>query len=241
MQLVSGPADGPVAVVLPGTASTADFVRRAFGGPLAALGISLVSADPPPTGDVATQLDALAEAAERYRPVLVGGVSIGAHLAARWAASGPRHRPDGLLLAMPAWTGRPGAVAAASTTTAAEVERDGVATVLKRIVAAATPAVTWVADELATAWPDYCDADLAATLRSTGASAGPSPAELAAVPVPCGVAVLGDDPMHPLAVGREWAATAPRAELVTTQLAAVGNDRAALGRAAVLAWLRATA
>jgi pimeloyl-ACP methyl ester carboxylesterase len=231
-----------VAVILPGTASTADFVQRAFGPALAAFGIGLVSDDPPRDGDVAGQCAALAEAVERHRPVLVGGVSIGAHLAARWAASGTgTHRPEGLLLAMPAWTGPPGPVAAASTATAGEVERDGIAAVLQRIRAAAWPDARWVADELATAWPAYRAEDLAATLRGTAASAGPSAAELATLTVPCGVAVLADDPLHPAAVGREWAAAAPRAAVVETRLAAVGADRATLGRAALLAWLRARA
>ncbi len=289
MQLIRGSADGPLAVLLPGTASTADFVLRAFGDPLAAFGIGLVSADPPRDGNVQAQLAALADAVATYRPVLVGGVSIGAHLAVRWAASalggpgaagkrGPRawpalrepgtagepgaaragaaragaarpgaagergrHQPEGLLLAMPAWTGDPGPVAAASAATAADVERDGIDAVLARIRAAATPASDWVADELTAAWPRYERTELAATLRATGAAPAPSLAELAAVPVPCGVATLVDDALHPASVAKEWAATAPRAALVETRLAAVGADRATLGRAALLAYLRARA
>jgi len=218
--------------VIPGTASTADFVGRAFAAPLAALGIGLVSGDAP-TGPAA-----LEEAVARYRPVLVGGVSIGAHLAVRWSASGPEHRPDGLLLAMPAWTGPPGPVAAASRVAADEIDRDGVRPVLDRIRAGASPQAAWVVEELTTAWP-LLGPDLSATLRATSTSPGPSLAELSTVTVPCGVAVLRDDPLHPAAVGREWAAAASRAALVETRLAAVGRDREALGRAAVLAWLRA--
>lgn len=234
-----------MAVLLPGTASTAEFVRRAFGPPLAAFGIGLVSADPPRDGDVSAQTDALAEAVERFRPTLVGGVSIGAHVVARWAAASVAgatgRRPDGLLLAMPAWTGPPATVAAASATTADELDRDGVPATLDRIrtSAADLPEAAWVVEELAAAWPAYHPAELAATLRSTAHSPGPALEELAAIGVPCGIAVLRDDALHPADVGREWAATVRCGALVETGLAAVGADRATLGRAALLAWLRA--
>jgi hypothetical protein len=244
VRLVSGAADGPVAVLLPGTASTGDFIGRAFGPALAALGIGVVSADPPLDGGVADRLAALDEAVTRFRPVLVGGVSIGAHLAVRWAAAHTGgHRPDGLLLAMPAWTGPPADVAAASGAAAVEVERDGVPATLRRIRASAAgwPDAGWVVDELAAAWPAYTAEELAGTLRTTASSAGPSAGELASVDLPCGVAALGDDPLHPAAVAREWAAALPAAALVETRHAVVGADRASLGRAALLGWLRARA
>jgi len=243
-----------VAVLLPGTASTAEFLLRAFGPALAALGIGLVGGDGARDGDVDARLAQLDEAVDKFRPVLVGGVSIGAHVAARWASgrlapSSDGHRPgspegcrpEGLLLAMPAWTGAPGPVAAASAVAADEVARDGVTAALRRIRATAAPESRWVVEELAAAWPAYSDRELAATLRATAAAAGPSAEELGAVGVPCGVAVLRDDSLHPAAVGRAWADALPRAAVVETGLAAVGADRAALGRAAVLAWLRARA
>ncbi len=182
MQLLTGSPDGPLAVLLPGTASTGDFVRRAFGAPLAAFGIGLISDDPPRAGTVAERLAGLDEAVARYRPVLVGGVSIGAHLAVRWAAARTGgHRPDGLLLAMPAWTGPPEAIAAASGAAAGEVERAGVSATLRRIRAGADdwPDAGWVVDELAAAWPRYTATELAGTLRATAGSPGPSRGELA--------------------------------------------------------------
>ena len=288
-----------MAVVLPGTASTGEFLLRAFGPALAALGIGLVGGDGARDGDLDARMAELDEAVEEFRPVLVGGVSIGAHVAARWASGrlaasdgcgpaaerrpgsrdgcrpgsqggyrpgpadgyrpgladegrpGPAngrgpgapdgYRPEGLLLAMPAWTGAPGPVAAASAVAADEVARDGVAAALRRIRAAAAPESRWVVEELAAAWPAYSDRELAATLRATAAAAGPSADELGAVGVPCGVAVLRDDALHPAAVGRAWAEALPRAAVVETGLAAVGADRATLGRAAALAWLRARA
>jgi len=241
MRQVWGPDGGPVAVLLPGTASTAEFVGRAFGPPLARFGYGLVSADPPRDGSPEAVLDALDGAARRFRPALVGGVSLGAHLAVRWAAGAPGHRPAGLLLVMPAWTGAPDPIAGASAATAEEVATRGAPAVLRRILAATAdaPATRWVADELAAAWPAYTGAELAATLRATAASAGPSPEQLAAVTVPCGVVALRDDPLHPARVARQWAATLPRASLIETGLGAVGADRATLGRAALLAYLRA--
>jgi hypothetical protein len=95
----------------------------------------------------------------------------------------------------------------------------------------------WVMDELDAAWPVV--PDLAAELRAAGTAPGPAHAELAAVGVACGLLALRDDPLHPAAVAHEWRSALPRAGLVETNLAAVGRDRATIGRGAVLAWLRA--
>jgi pimeloyl-ACP methyl ester carboxylesterase len=236
---VAGPASGRCAVVLPGSASTSDFAARALGPALAALGLATVSADPGSLGDPDAQLRALDSAVRDWDPVLVGGVSLGAHLAARWAAGRPAGRVAGLLLVMPAWTGDPGRVAAASAAAADEVERAGIEPVLARIAAGAAPQSAWVAMELASAWPRYAPGALASALRATAASRGPSLGELAEIRVPCGIVGLRDDPLHPAAVAREWATAAGTAALTETHLAAVGADRATLGRAAVHAWLRA--
>ncbi|SHM47373.1 hypothetical protein [Cryptosporangium aurantiacum] len=232
-----------MAIVLPGSASNADFVRRAFGPPLAAAGFCLVTADPPVEDVVAGQLTVLDDAEERFGPALVGGVSLGAHLAVRWAAHRlnrsaarrPSRRPAvaGLLLVMPAWTGEPDAVAGVSAITAADVERDGVAATVERLRAAAPG--SWVVDELAAAWPRYTARELTTALRATATSAGPTLAELASLTVPCGVVAVTDDPMHPATVAEAWAEAAPTAALTTTTLAAVGADRTYLGHAAIQA------
>lgn len=235
-----GADDAPVAVLLPGSASTGDFIGRAFASPLAEAGFALVTTDPAAGPDVvADQRDALDEAVALFAPRLVGGVSLGAHLVARWATAAVRPGLTGLLLVMPAWTGAPDAVAAASAATAADLDRDGIAATLIRLAAEAGP--SWVLDELATAWPRYTDRGLAAALRATAASAAPSVTELAGLTLPCGVVELTDDPMHPAAVARRWAAALGRGALARTDLAAVGADRAALGRAAVRAWRSASA
>lgn len=240
----------PVAVLLPGAGSSAGFLHRAFGAPLADAGYELVAVEPEPGPAVAeAALAALDRAAAAYGPRLrlVGGVSLGAHLAVRWTAArvpgtsahpgttvpptgDPAQGVAGVLVAMPAWTGAPGAVAAATRASAEVVEQLGTAGALAR----AGDAVPWVAAELAAAWPGYGDR-LAASLRAAAAAPGPSVAELAAVGVPVGLVACADDPLHPLAVARGWAAALPRAALRTLRLADLAADRAALGTAALAA------
>jgi pimeloyl-ACP methyl ester carboxylesterase len=236
-----GEAGAPAAVVLPGSGSTAEFVARAFAGPLAAAGHALVTADPPrPRPDVPDPADvwglALDALAEREPPALVGGVSLGAHAAARWATGRPG-ATGGLLLVMPAWTGPPDAVAAVSGTTADEIDRLGVEALLARLRALATePAeAAWVVDELHTAWRSRGGAALAAELHGVAASPGPDLGELRRITAPCGVVALALDPLHPEAVADAWAAALPEAGLVTVDHPAVATDRATLGSAALRA------
>jgi pimeloyl-ACP methyl ester carboxylesterase len=220
-----------IAVILPGAGSSADFVARAFGRPLRAAGYALVTVPPVPgAGLVAGAVHALDAASARYGPRLrlVGGISLGAHLAARWAVS--RAGLGGLLLALPAWTGPPGPIAAATAASAATVDRLGTAGAL----AAAGGAVPWVAAELAAAWPSY-GPELASSLRAAAAAPGPDLAELAGLDLPVGLAACTDDPLHPYAVAEQWAATLPRAALHRLALADVGPDRAVLGAAALAA------
>jgi hypothetical protein len=225
--------------VLPGAGSTADFVTRAFGPPLAGAGYALVTGDPVAGPEVvARALAGLDEAVRRYRARLAGGVSLGAQVAVRWAAASPAAADlDGLLLALPAWSGPPGAVAAASAAAATEVEAHGAAGALRR---AGGTGVRWVLDELAAAWPGY-GADLPATLRAAAGSSGPTPAGLARIGVPAGLAAFVDDPLHPLAVAEQWVSAFPRAALERLRLADPGSDRAVLGAATLRALQRAAA
>jgi len=143
---------------------------------------------------------------------------------------------DGLVLALPAWTGAPGAVAAATAASADLVERLGTAAAL----AAAGTAVGWVAAELATAWPAYGDG-LAASLRAAAAAPGPTLAELAALPVPAGLVTFAGDPLHPAAVAHEWAAAMPRATVRELPLVAPAADRSVLATTALAALAAARA
>jgi pimeloyl-ACP methyl ester carboxylesterase len=253
MWIRHGTVDAPVAVVLPGSGSTAEFVGRAFAGPLTAAGYTLLTADPPPfRADVPDPADAWARVldalAAREPLAVVGGVSLGAHAAARWAS----RRPDaagGLLLVMPAWSGPPDAVAAVSGATADELDRLGTEAVLARLRtlatgvtgaagAAGTAEATgtgWVVDELHTAWRARGRTALVRELRGVAASPGPDEGELRSITAPCGVVALAGDPLHPAAVAHDWAAVLPAAGLVTVDHPAVAADRAALGAAALRA------
>ncbi|MGQ0479540.1 MAG: alpha/beta hydrolase [Pseudonocardia sp.] len=234
-------------VLLPGSGSDEVFVTAAFHRPLAALGWRLVAPRPVAGSGVVAgyrvALDAAADACvdpDGDAVPLVGGVSLGAHVAARWAADRAARGlpgPAGLLLAMPAWTGRPdGAPAAvAARSTARALRRDGVAATAAD-ARAGTP--RWLGDELTRAWSRHGNG-LADSMAAAAAESGPTAADLARLRVPVGIVGLTDDPVHPVEVASAWRALAPCAALITTSLAATGRDPETLGRAAALAWLRA--
>jgi pimeloyl-ACP methyl ester carboxylesterase len=239
---VSAPTSQPLvgpAVLLPGTGSDEVFVRSAFARPLADLGVPLVAPAPVPGPDlVAHHLAALDDAwAAAGTPVLAGGISLGAHVAATWAVRHPE-RCAGLLLALPAWLGAPrtdSPAALAALASADQVDRHG----LDRALAAAEEgAPPWLARELDRAWRRH-GAGLSPSLRAAAVWPAPTEAELATIRVPVGVAACTDDPVHPLAVAHRWITALPRAALATTTLTALGADRESLGRATTLAWLRA--
>ena len=226
----------PVAVVAHGSGSCADFVARAFADPLREAGYGLVTFEDR-TGDICVVTARLAALVDEHRAQLVGGVSLGAHAAVHVAASRPGLA--GVLLVMPAWTGPPGTVAALSSLAADELEVAGLPSVLERLRSTPDDAPdAWVAAELASAWPSYQQVELVQALLATSRSAGPSLRDLAAVDVPAGIVALESDAFHPLAVAREWAGLVPTAAL--TVVPPPVTDRAALGRAAVNAWRRAT-
>lgn len=245
--------DPPVAVLLPGTASTGGFVQRAFGPALRAAGYALVTADPPRGPDLIArwwrQLDA---AVRRHRPVLVGGVSLGAHLAAGWlagaragntaragnkdAGADPGAGIRGLLVALPGWLGRPGPGTPAVRAALASAERIA-ATGLADTLAAATGSTPgWLGVELTRAWSAYRPAELVATLRAAAASTGPTPAQLAAIDVPAGVVAFADDAVHPTATARRWAELLPRGRYLELPAGTLATDPAALGVGVVTAW-----
>ncbi|WP_219417212.1 alpha/beta hydrolase [Pseudonocardia nigra] len=230
------------AVVLPGSGSDEEFVRAAFGPPLRALGVRLHAVRPRTGADVVAGYRAALDAAlDGPGPLLVGGISLGAHVAAAWAAQRQHAAGDGLaglLLALPAWTGAPdGAPAAlAARAIAAQVRAGGVTAA---VAAARAGSPDWLGAELARAWPRY-GTGLAAALEAAAVEPAPDPAALRSVAVPAGIAGLVDDPVHPIAEARRWHRLLPAAALHTATLAAFGADPAVLGRAAVLGWLGVT-
>src|SRR4051794_3212067 len=226
----------PAAVLLPGTASDEVFVRAVFAGPLRALGVPLIAPPPPPGAALAEgYLETLDALADEYGELLVGGISFGAHLAAEWAVRHPG-RCGGLLAALPAWNGVPGSAPAslAATLSADLVARSGVDAALAQT--AGSP--DWLRAELDRAWRRHGDG-LAAGLRVAAGRPAPTLGDLAALNVPAGIGTCADDPIHPTKVASEWADALPRAALGETTLTALGADRESLGRATVLAFLKA--
>lgn len=223
--------NGVTTVLLPGTGSDDDYVQRAFSGPLAHVGAVLVTAPPRPDRLIEGYLAAL-DAAARESPIAVGGVSIGAAVAAAWALAHP-DRAVAVLAALPAWAGAPGEAPAALAArySASQLRADGLAATTTQMRASSPP---WLADELTRSWgaqwPHLPDA-----MEEAAAYVAPSCDELAGLTAPLAVAAAVDDPIHPLQAGLDWVAAAPRAALRTVTLDQIGADPAALGAACLAA------
>lgn len=220
------------AVLLPGTGSDDDYIRRAFGQPLQQVGALLIAPAPQPEDLIAGYLAALDEAAARSGPIIAGGVSIGAAVAAGWALQHPG-QAVAVLAALPAWAGAPDDAPAAHAArfSAEQLRRDGLAAVVAEM-RASSPA--WLGDELTRSWtaqwPRLPDA-----LEQAAAHVAPTLAELGTLSVPMGVAAAVDDLVHPLPLAAEWADAAPRAALCTVTLDEMGADPTALGAACLTA------
>lgn len=222
------PRPGETAVLLPGTGSDEVFVARVFADAVERAGMRLVAPRPHHGSDLAQhQLAALDDAAGRYGPVVAGGISLGAHLAAEWAVTRP-DRCTGLLLAMPGWYG-PAGEAPGSVT--ARMGADMVAEHgIDAALAAATDGVPdWLAVELDRAWR-RAGTGLVAALRVAAHRPAPTLDLLAGITVPAGVTGCVDDPVHPFEIARTWARTLPAAALRSITFAELGADPAELGR-----------
>lgn len=229
----AGAPDPAVLVALPGTGSDADYIRRAFGPAAASLGVDLIA--PEPANDlVGGYRAALDAAAGEGRPILVGGVSIGAAIALDWALDAGRSRCCGVLAALPAWSGSPEHAAAAhsATLTASSIERDGLEPTIGAMTATSPE---WLAAELTRSWRGLADG-LVTQLRCGAAYRAPGPAEIADLGVPLAVTAAIDDPVHPIGVARQWCAAAPRSALVEVTLAGWGARPALLGDSCARAW-----
>lgn len=223
--------DGVTTVLLPGTGSDNDYVRRAFSAPLRRAGAVLVTPVPHP-GRLIDGYRAALDDAARDGPVVVGGVSLGAAVAAAWALEHP-DRAVAVLAALPAWTGEPELAPAAQAAryTAARLRCDGLAATTTRMRASSP---VWLAEELTRSWrvqwPELPDA-----MEEAAAYVAPSRAELARLVAPLAVAAAVDDPIHPLQVAADWVSVAPHAALRTVTLDEIGADAAALGSACLAA------
>jgi pimeloyl-ACP methyl ester carboxylesterase len=224
---------GVTTVLLPGTGSDDDYVYRAFSDALHEVGGVVVTPPPEPHRLVDGYRDALDEAA-RSGPIAVGGVSIGAAVATEWALAHPS-LAVAVLAALPAWTGSPDSAPAAMTArhSADVLRRDGLASATAAMRASSP---RWLADELTRSWvaqwPSLPDA-----MEEAAGYVAPTCPELERLAAPMGVAAATDDPVHPVEVGIEWVAAAPRAALRTVTLDEMGADPAVLGAACLAALL----
>jgi pimeloyl-ACP methyl ester carboxylesterase len=222
---------GFTTVLLAGTGSDDDYVGRAFSGPLQAVGAVVVTPPPQPGRLIDAYLSALDDAA-RAGPIVVGGVSIGAAVAAAWALAHP-DRTVAVLAALPAWSGIPGAAPAALSArhTASLLRRDGLEVTTTQMRASSPP---WLADELTRSWRSQWP-QLPNAMEEAASYVAPSRTELQGLTAPLGVAAVLDDPIHPLQVGIDRAAAAPRGALRTLTLEQLGSDATALGTACLAA------
>jgi pimeloyl-ACP methyl ester carboxylesterase len=222
---------GVTTVLLPGTGSDDDYVYRAFSAALHDVGAVVVTPPPEPHRLIEGYRHALDDAA-RAEPIAVGGVSIGAAVAAAWALSHPGH-VVAVLAALPPWTGAPDTAPAAQAArhSADLLRRDGLVAATAAMRASSPP---WLADELTRSWvgqwPSLPDA-----MDEAARYVAPTCGELEGLTVPMGVAAATDDPVHPVEVGIEWVAAAPRAALRTVTLDEMGADPAVLGAACLAA------
>jgi pimeloyl-ACP methyl ester carboxylesterase len=237
-----GDARSPAAVLVSGVGSTGEFAARCWSG-CAGAGYRLVTYDlrghgastplaEPSSLSLGSHVADLAAIVEATGARVVGGTSLGAHVAAAYAASGAA--VDALLLAIPGWLGAGTPAALANAAVADEIAATGVAATLARI--AADPDVPrWVVIELERSWPRHEPASLVAALRAVAADAAPDVAALATVTAPAGVVGLVDDAAHPFAVADAYASALPRVALQGLTLAEWGERRSILGDAALAA------
>ncbi len=222
---------GVTTVLLPGTGSDDNYVARAFGGPLKQVAAVLVTPPPQPESLIDGYLRALDDAA-RAGPIAVGGISIGAAVAAAWALAHPG-QAVAVLAALPPWTGAPGPAPAALAArhSAAQLRRDGLAATTTQMRASSPP---WLAEELTRSWRVQWPL-LPNAMEEAAAYVAPGRADLARLNAPLGVVAAVDDPIHPLQVGADWVSAAPHAALRTVTLDELGADAAGLGAACLAA------
>lgn len=217
------------AIMIPGAGSTADFIRRAFP-PIPGV-VDQVEALDPHHGNAGRALAELRARADRARRhgsrVIVGGVSFGAHVAAQFCADADRE-PEALLAVMPAWSGAPGPIGAATMAWAGQLASSGTEAILGGLQQSYPG--DWVVAELSAAWTARPADELAAELAAVAQTQAPTPAELAAVNVPTVVVGLRDDPLHPIEVARAWATSIPKSRLRIIDREGPAADRAILGR-----------
>ncbi len=218
-----------VVLIVPGSASSPSFVERAFAPVIGGRPVRPVSH---PSGQAEAVSELVANELRARTVAAVVGVSLGAHAAAI-AAAATGWSGGALVLAMPAWTGPAGPVAAATAAAADQIEQRGLTAELSRLQR--DYGDDWVTQELVAAWSGMAQDRLVAALRGTSTSRGPDLGELSAVAARSAVVALADDPLHPTEVADAWAAAIPQAVVATIARQAPAADREVFGRAALAA------
>lgn len=236
---VDGCDASPAIVLAHGVGSHSAFVREAFAAALVTAGWRLVSYDLRGHGGSTPVPDPVEHALDRHVGDLaavvaatgaevVGGVSLGGHVAVAWAAG--HGRPRAVLAALPAWTGRAVPGQGPHAAVAGDVARIGTAAMTAGF-AADTTMLPWLRRTLLRDWPRHDPASLGAALTALDGGLAPTEAELRTLPVPLGVLAWDHDPGHPLATARDWVGWAPRSALVELALEDLADSRAPMGTA----------
>jgi pimeloyl-ACP methyl ester carboxylesterase len=221
--------------LLPGTGSDDDYLSRALAGPLERAGATVHTVAPDPQRLVDGYLCALDRVLDATMQrsgddgrIALGGVSLGAAVAVRWACAHPRHTAA-VLAVLPPWTGAPdGAPAAVSARhTAATLRQDGLDATTATMRSSSPQ---WLADELARSWRRQWPA-LPDAMEEAAAYVAPTADDLRRLDVPLAVVAAADDAIHPAQVAVDWVSWAPRAALRTVRLEEFGPHPELLGQA----------
>lgn len=218
------------AVILPGTGSDDRFAADAFEPALRDADISVQAVRPDPSSVVAGYVAALDDAARIHGRILLGGISIGAAVAAAWALDNPESTA-GIMAALPPWLGEPEDAPAALSArfTAAQLTEHGLTAVIDAMSASTPP---WLATTLTRSWTEQWP-ELPAALMEASRYTAPDPARLRRLDAPVAIVASVDDPVHPLEIAETWHAEIERSTLATVTLSDIGDDPAVLGRLAV--------
>jgi pimeloyl-ACP methyl ester carboxylesterase len=238
-----GPASAPGVLVAHGVGSSARFVVEAFAEPVLAAGGRLITYDLRGHGSSSPVADPAAHTLDHHvadaaavvaslaaPPAVLGGVSLGGHVAVRAAGQGVE--TAAVLACLPAWTG--GAVAGEGphAIVAAEVRRVGIEAVIARL-RGETSMPAWLRDTLVTDYSRHDPASLTAALVALDGGQAPSEEELTLLGRPLAVVGWPDDPGHPLTVARHWADLAPGGRFGQLRIADLSDARARLGEVAL--------